>query len=170
MGTMEIAEIRREKILSVRPVGNVDLSIADLAAEILGYNVKEVKEEHEQVVVLPTLRAALAELEIEILNERDVARYKMEKRHASEKAKAGDFPQREVLLFWQDTPIDRYRKPIPEFVLNKAIQIKRAVPEVTISIEELDENPDPFLVVNIGYKEKYYIEVWEEPGFEGRAR
>lgn len=72
---------------------------------------------------------------------------------------------------WVKVPIARYAKAIPEFVVRKAIQIKKALPEVKLFIEELQYDPDPFLVAtceNENFTEQYYIEVWEEPKFEGR--
>lgn len=72
---------------------------------------------------------------------------------------------------WHRIAISKYLKAIPEFVVNKAIQIKEALPEVKIFVEELQYDPDPFLVVtceNDNFTEQYYVEVWEEPLFEGR--
>jgi len=73
--------------------------------------------------------------------------------------------------FWNRVPIKEYHKAIPEFVVSKAIQVKEALPEVQVFVEELQYDPDPFLVVtckNDNFIEQYYIEVWEEPQFEGR--
>jgi len=164
---MEISEIRKEK-LSVTPVGELEANLAEMAAEILGYSAVEAKREAEYVQAMPKLKSALANLEIEILNPNDVARYKMEKRHAAECRLLTERSEREPQLFWQEREIAKYRKPIPDFVLNKAIQIKKEIPECTLNIEELDENPDPFLLVKIGYSEEYYVEVWSEPRFERR--
>ena len=71
---------------------------------------------------------------------------------------------------WNKTTIKIYGeegKEIPEYVLNKAIQVKYEVPEVEILIDEFTVVPDPFLFVKLG-AESYYIEVWDEPKFEGR--
>ena len=73
--------------------------------------------------------------------------------------------------WWNRVAIAKYAKAIPEFVVSKAIQIKEALPEVQIFVEELQYDPDPFLVVvckNDNFTEQYYVEVWEEPQFEGR--
>lgn len=69
---------------------------------------------------------------------------------------------------WGRTPIRYYTEEIPEFVLNKAIQIKKALPTVGVYVEHLVDQPDPFLVVASG-GEEFYVEVWMEPGFEGRV-
>jgi hypothetical protein len=78
---------------------------------------------------------------------------------------------------WDKTRIEQYREPIPEFVLNKAIQIKKAMPEVRIYVQHLSEHPDPFLIVATKHKDyecldaqELWVEVWEEPKFEGRIR
>lgn len=72
---------------------------------------------------------------------------------------------------WYRIRIAEYAKAIPEFVVRKAIQIKEALPQVSVFVEELQRDPDPFLVVSFegeNYIEEYYVEVWEEPKFEGR--
>lgn len=72
---------------------------------------------------------------------------------------------------WNRVGIAEYVKAIPEFVVRKAIQIKEALPQVQIFVEELRRDPDPFLVICFegeNYFEEYYVEVWEEPKFEGR--
>ncbi len=74
-----------------------------------------------------------------------------------------------VRVEWGWTQIGRYEKPIPEFVLNKAVTLKREIPMVELFIEEVKKVPlrDPFLVAVLG-KERFYLEVWNEPKFEGR--
>jgi hypothetical protein len=70
---------------------------------------------------------------------------------------------------WVAIPINRYRFPIPEFALRKAIQIRQAVPEAEIFVEQVTQvpRPDPFLVVKFR-RERYTVEVWGEPGFESK--
>jgi hypothetical protein len=72
---------------------------------------------------------------------------------------------------WGRVPISEYAKAIPDFVVNKAIQIKQSLPQVKLYVEELQKDPDPFLVAVFQcdeYIEEFYIEVWQEPRFEGR--
>ncbi len=164
---MQIKEIRREKLNAVKPIGTLDSPIADLAREVLGYD-SAVAIKATAAVAMPKLKQALADLEIEILNPADVRLYKMQKRHTTEIEKFPESDQssyRDPLCFWHETEIEKYKKAIPDFVLNKAIQIKKQVPDCQIFIEELEYNLDPFLVVRIGYQETYYVEVWDEPGF-----
>jgi hypothetical protein len=72
---------------------------------------------------------------------------------------------------WVRTLIVNYQAEIPCFALSRAMEIKENYPEAQIYIESLQaqERPiaDPFLVVGIkGYL--YYVDVWDEPKFEGR--
>jgi len=73
---------------------------------------------------------------------------------------------------WAATPLKSYSHPIPEFVLNKAVQIAEKLPKAQFVIEDLrvrqetrTRNFDPFLIVSLG-EEQYYVEVWDEPKFE----
>jgi hypothetical protein len=118
---------------------------------------------------------------IETLNAADVKKYQAEllKERTTEKFQQWLLDPQLVFVGpgWDKIEIDKYREPIPEFVINKAIQIKRRLPEVRIFVEHLSEHPDPFLVVatkhpeyQYVYKEEFYVEVWEEPKFEGKIR
>lgn len=140
-------------------------TLADEAAAILGYSTGS------PVVVQTTpLAAALAELDIDVLDWRAVLRYQFTKQ-AEENIKAmpeQDWQWRREQS-WHSVPIEKYTKPIPDFVLNKAIQIKKALPACEILVEELQESADPFLVVRIKQDwryEGYYVEVWDETSFE----
>jgi hypothetical protein len=76
---------------------------------------------------------------------------------------------------------DGYKAAIPAFAIQRMVSLKKALPEVTFSVQELTVEkkelqtekylpppaPDPFLVAD--YKGiGCYIDVWDEPGFEGR--
>lgn len=76
---------------------------------------------------------------------------------------------------------DGYKADIPMFAVQRMVSLKEALPEVTFSVEQLSANreslgtekrikplpPDPFLVANFrGICA--YIDVWDEPKFEGR--
>ena len=139
-------------------------TLADEAASILGYSTGS------PVVVQTTpLASALAALDIEVLDWRAVLRYQFQKQ-ADENIKTmpeQDWQWRREQS-WHTTPIEKYTKPIPDFVLNKAIQIKKALPACEILIEELESTPDPFLVVRLKKDwryEGYYVEVWDETSF-----
>lgn len=66
---------------------------------------------------------------------------------------------------WQRVKIKDYRQPVPEFALQTAVDVARACPDVVISIDELQESADPFLVASIG-EAHYYLEVWNEKDFK----
>ncbi len=75
---------------------------------------------------------------------------------------------------WRRLPIGGYFGSVPDFILNKAVEIKSECPKADIWIDQLIEDreeqprpdPDPFLVVSLGTKESYYIDVWNEKDYE----
>ena len=174
---MKLTEIERELIAVLQPT-EISTSIAEEAEAVLGYS--RLKQEHKE----PTspLRSEMAKLQIEVLKDSSVKRYQLErlKEHATEKfnewlsAATIDNLSSITLPAWHHRKIEEYSEPIPEFVLNKAIQIKKAIPDAVILIESLEDYPDPFLIVALKdprysyiYKEQVYVEVWKEPKFEG---
>lgn len=71
---------------------------------------------------------------------------------------------------WKLIPISEYEGPIPEFALQTAVDLGKACRNSRFFVEELivkKEVVDPFLVVTLG-DAKYYLEVWNEPGFKGK--
>lgn len=84
-----------------------------------------------------------------------------------------DYRGKRTTYSWRQHEISSYAGTIPEFVLHKAIQIKREVPDAALFVEQLYEqeerhiipNRDPFLVAKLG-DECYYIEVWDEKEYE----
>ena len=81
---------------------------------------------------------------------------------------AGSFRQRRE---WFLCDISLYKGDIPEYVLNKAIQVKQSCPDCKLTVEYLVQNTnyvslDPFLIAQLK-DETYYIEVWDEDGFTG---
>ena len=165
---MTITEIRREQLAGA-DLNEEMRCFAKRASEVLGYDVLQTY--YEKRGAFSELELALVKLEIEPLNWRDVKRYQFERKQEDERA---DFEERmryEPKSFWMpssywgERKLEEYKKPVPEFVLNKAMQIKELVPGVTFQVEELAR--DPFLVAVLG-EEKVYIDVWEEPQFEGK--
>ena len=152
-----------------------ELSLDDprrhLAAEceaLLGYGTlaREVKTPGR-------LRRVLAKLEIEILEEASVNAYKeqMVQHYASHKKMAQPT--------WRLTKLREYKQPVPEYVLQKAVSIKRELSEAEFYIDQLAV--DPFLIVALTPIKDYvvnqpsrvldpetqgYGEVWDEPKFE----
>lgn len=76
---------------------------------------------------------------------------------------------------WALAPIGIYEGSIPEFVLAKAIQVKKELPDVRLSIDQLysttEEFPvrdrDPFLVAMFN-DETFYVDVWDEREYEAQ--
>jgi hypothetical protein len=87
---------------------------------------------------------------------------------------------------WSLILLSEYKKPVPEFVLNTALEIKKKFPNAILQIDELSLEEinnksnnytmiapllatvlflDPFLVATIDGKE-YWVEVWNEPNFK----
>lgn len=122
------------------------------------------------------LRTALAKLEIEILDQKTVDKYKAQMvEHYRTTNKMPD-------PTWRLHYLRRYSQPVPEFVLEKAVQIKRELPEADFYVDQLAV--DPFLVVSLDPLLDFtrniptrslnpetgaYIEVWAEPRFEETA-
>jgi len=119
------------------------------------------------------LTETLLKLEMDVLDANMVIDYQMEeigrrtKEVAVERLKdwvSGWF----TVASWQHTLLSEYKRPVPEFVLDKAIRIKEVLPEVQFYIQHLsDPKADPFLVAKNG-DEIYFVDAWDEPRFEGR--
>jgi hypothetical protein len=75
---------------------------------------------------------------------------------------------------WANRSIGSYYDRIPEFVLETAIKIKKAMPHVDLRIEYCEQIKDPFLFICVPdnrfvtTKTKYYLEYWNEPKFKGK--
>jgi hypothetical protein len=80
-------------------------------------------------------------------------------------AKICEFDDRLAALFlrWERVGLAEYQEAVPLYVLRKAIDIKKRVPDAEFYIEQRAK--DPFLIVKHG-GEEHYIEVWREPMFE----
>lgn len=151
-------------------VPNFDSELRTLAVNAknkLGYRVL-----HEVVNGSIELASVLRHLHIRAFKPDLIEDYKKKKlREQTLKLRRENPRTRFATLGWNETNLANYEKPIPEFVLNKAMQIKDALPQTEFYIEELTENapdPDPFIIAVHG-KERYYFEVWEEPGFEAEV-
>lgn len=195
--TMQMTEIRRQSFGVITKLDGVMVELAEQAKELLGY---DVLEKHTKGVArsaqaeLTEIQQALLDLDIEILNPMDVLRYQEEiwlertaelcKEWLAEQTGQVQSGRRERINSWDgfrgpswtSEEIRDYSKPIPEFVLAKAVQIKQRLPECQLKVYWLENHPDPFLAVMTqteAYhtpKELYWVEVWDEPKFEGRLR
>jgi|WetSurMetagenome_2_1015567.scaffolds.fasta_scaffold305383_2 hypothetical protein len=173
-------EIRKEKFTlpgtedsSADEMMGLLKALEEESISLLGYSVpeKETPQVNDNLLL-----DALARLGMEILNWKDVMLYKVEEENKAKLAKTqeyllADSPPRWVSYpEWRETKIASYQKPIPPFILEKAIQLKKFLPSVEIFVESLEENPDPFLVAKHkkgSYDDQIvYIDVWDEPHFK----
>jgi len=175
---MKIEEISRQENKVVEWSDPV-LALGSEAEQVLGYSLLKTHQSGKDES--SDLSKVLSRLGIETLNKNDVDRYQTEMLIEQTDIKFQEWRKSPSGTFfgptWERLLIDKYQQPIPEFVLNKAIQIKREMPEVRIYVEHLTEHPDPFLVAATKHEkyecldgEFFYVEVWEEPKFEGRIR
>lgn len=175
---MTIADIPRIKAGSAvaeKPLGNSARDV--LAAEAmqkLGYTAlrDDATGSKSLGVLTGKLTETLLRLEIEPLDTAHVLRYQMDEAGRVTLEKIHDNFSHWVkgwfsAATWQHTKLAEYKQAIPEFVIRKAIQIKDALPEVEFVIHHMSEpKADPFLIAVLG-EEIYYVEVWDEPRFEG---
>jgi hypothetical protein len=175
---MKINDIERETFQVIEWSEPV-LTLADEAASVLGYEV--LKQQQSEPSSQSKLQQVLAKIGVETLKESSVKAYQEERLLEQTEVRYQAWKKNPLGTFvgpsWEKVTIERYREPIPEFVLNEAIQIKREMPEVRIYVEHLTDFPDPFLIVATRHKdyeildgETVYVEVWEEPKFEGKLR
>ena len=156
-------------------VQNMDLSdprkkLAAEAEDLLGYTVLR-----EELRTPGTLRRVLAKLEITILEEASVDKYKAQMvEHYRTANKMADPTWRLTALRHAEA-----KQRVPDFAVLKAIEIKRELPEAEFYVDQLAI--DPFLIVslkpildnmrntpsrNLDPETAAYIEVWGEPEFE----
>jgi hypothetical protein len=154
-------------------VQDLDLShprqaLAAAAEDLLGYTPLR-----QELRAPGSLKRALAKLEIEILDQASVDQYKVQMaEHYWTTGKMKD-------PTWRLTKLGNYTQPVPEFVLQKAVEIKREVPAAAFYVDQLAV--DPFLIVSLGPLKDWvvnapsraldpetaaYVEVWSEPKFE----
>jgi hypothetical protein len=186
-----IPKVSIESMLATATVPSVvdaDKAMSELGAQaeaVLGYQPLQKAVDPRSTI----LARALQKLGIEVLDFAQVEQYKEEALRA---AVAGERDARRVSgtrkrkqrdeddeddeydderdeLGWEEYKIAEYTRAIPAHVLMKAIQVKTALPTVQFLVDELvvKEKADPFLIAMFR-DEKYYIEVWDEPTFEGR--
>lgn len=169
-------ELRRETLVEAVASRNLFTALALKAEAVLGYSGLRKK----LGIHLPSLAQTLDGLGIQPFRKEDVKRYKEEKAHEVENQILADFRRlarhkNELPIGsyararWQRVPLADFEGEVPEFALSHAVEIKDKLPTATFEVEELrvEKRYDPFLVVSSG-KERYYIDVWEEQGFEAQ--
>lgn len=163
---MKITALRRESAVYTPELG-LSKDLAERAEKHLGYG--GVAQEVAFIDAKTALLKVLQEVGIRPFNIEDVTKYKeklLKKANRfwnlqSEYRRAG----------WDTTHIQGYKKPIPEFALHTAIQIREKEPRAEILIEELRYTRivDPFMIVRLNRVDAY-IEVWEEREFTGKRQ
>lgn len=189
---METTEIKRSLIAARLRIEDGDEGILatmmrEDAEKLLGYKVREANSQNAGSSEYKPLRAALGELQIEVLNVHDVREYMLHKVYEVERKKLAHERDTGVAprglssdpgacwahdLYWAEQPLNKYDGNVPDYVLNKAVALKRACPEVEFVVVHLTETPDPFLLAYIPSKkwswqrdEAFFIEVWDEVEF-----
>jgi hypothetical protein len=175
---MKLTEIPRMKpglavMCSLNELDGEHAKLATRAADLLGYRTlaNHVSGKTMAANTIGKLTDTLRSLDIEILDTAAVVDYQMAEcvRLTKEKI-VDDFKDWVTGYFspaqWHHQDLKDYERPIPEFVLDKAVRIKEALPEVQFRVQFLSEpKADPFLIAHLG-KEIYYVEAWDEPRFE----
>jgi hypothetical protein len=159
-------DILKRVVVAAEDLDTPAKQLATDAEALLGY-----RGLRKHLKVAGRLRAVLAKLEIEILDQKSVDEYKRQMvAHMKGKMSAPT---------WRVTPLRGYTQPVPEFALQKACEIKRELPEAEFFIDQLAV--DPFLIVALDQPQDFpqnvktrgldpeiaaYVEVWDEPKFE----
>ena len=149
-----------------------NFALAIEVEDLLGYTPLR-----EHIKAPGRLQRALARLQIEVLDESSVDAYK------AQMVLHYDTHNKMAQPTWRLTALADYALKIPLFVLSKAVQLKRELPEARFYVDHLAV--DPFLivcagpngddpqdhVVNVKTRDldadtQAYIEVWSEPRFE----
>lgn len=174
----DIPRVKAGTCVAVAEVTDADpqiQSLAQRAKDLLGYVGlhANVTGQHQLGATSGPLTETLLKLEIDTLDASSVIRYQCEEAaRKTEEAIREEFSDYVTGWFtaasWTKTELSSYGRAVPEFVINKAVQIKEWMPDVRFYIQHMnDPKADPFLVAVAG-KEMYYIEAWDEPRFEGR--
>lgn len=166
--TRKAVDVRGLKALS-------DEAVLAEVKEVLGYGGVD------EALTLKRVAEVLAKLDIEPFDPKIVAAYKKEQADAlkSRKRKRTGWGYTVATGVWVDSKIQDYKQGVPAFALLRATQVKKALTAQGIAsafhVEELTKrqhrvvllNIDPFMVLHVGSK-KFYLDVWNEPKFEGR--
>lgn len=135
------------------------------AAELLGYKVIAARSAQEHVLEV------FKKLGFEPLDEQKVLEYQ-KARQQRENARLQELSRvrgwHQGSAQWTSAELSKYSLPVPEFVLSRCIELKREIPEAQFFVEfMIYVRNDPFVRMLVG-SGSYYLDVWEEPEFEGR--
>jgi hypothetical protein len=172
-------EIRKVKLVAPALVGELSeelqATVREQAKELLGYAANEAEPDERRDALYMTLQS----LEMEILDWHDVLIYQAQElakaidKQVQIAVQAGEYNDR-IMSWpprWDEREIAKFSGCVPDHILQKAVEIKRSLPECEIRVQQLDYSCDPFLVavIKVGQyslERRYLIDVWDEPGFE----
>lgn len=177
---------KKEKELLVRQKMTVpeinaitDESFVKEAKRLLGYKVLDIAWSIKKI------SEVFVKLGIDPFDNEAVEAYKKEKEDSVYKRSARDngWGNTTVTITrgkWASTALDGYSKEVPAFALLRAAEVKKALNKAGISstfeVEELKvtttrkkivRDEDPFMVL-VAAGRRFYLDVWDEPKFEGR--
>ncbi len=132
------------------PFTETERDVFDRAKSELGYK-RPLKPEEKP------LHKALVKLAIAPFDRAVVTAYKASK---EERGFASS-------IVWSRKPLDKYEGMVPEFALQRALDIKKECPKAKFHVDALTKVPDPFLVVTLG-DEEFFVDVWMEPDFHAK--
>jgi hypothetical protein len=159
--TPKVTDLARKTLLAVEPnasIANERITLASKASKLLGYKIlgnSITKEAASQKAKWECAQAFL-KIGFDPLDREKVNNYKAQmvasKYHS---------------IAWATVALEKYNEAVPEFALSRAIELKELLPLATFEVEYIKAMPDPFLVMVYG-AERFYVDVWDEPLFEGR--
>jgi hypothetical protein len=164
--TMATVKLERQSISKVLSLSDAEARMMAEVRKVLGYG------EGEKEVVYRNVLQVLKRLDIEPLNAEKVEAYKKQKE--STRYTGSSMRTTRHTARWHTHALRDYERPVPTFVLARALRVQKALNARhlpgTMVVEELvrrSEYIDPFLVLRVQDK-KLYLDVWDEPKFEGR--
>ena len=84
---------------------------------------------------------------------------------------AGDFVGMGLRHEWQTVAIKDYAGAVPEYAVQRGLDVVRECPGARVAVSHLTAVKDPFLVVYCGdgvNAERFFIDVWDEPDFKAK--
>jgi hypothetical protein len=168
----KIKDITRVKAGAEGGTALLDLKpLANEANLLLGYDnlTRFISTKEQNLENVKRAAAAFEKVGIDPLDIEKVLKYK--ERMVNKCSQEETQVSRRVIAYWESDMVSRTSQVIPSFVLAHAVALKKELPDASFFVESLrinqERHPDPFLVMELGNL-KFYVDVWEEPEFEGR--
>lgn len=164
--TTTLTRVKFEPNLDYKPSA-MTLDLAERAQRRLGYSAlsMRIRDASAKVNSEAQVLAAFTKVGCDPLDPKKVEAYKEERLKVLNKGKD---PNRESVYHWDSLELRYYHQPVPEFALSRALELSEALPGASFYVEHTtDAHPDPFMVMYYQGM-KFYVDVWDEPSFEGR--